>query len=160
MEDNNLDISMYGYKALLNKHEKLDDEIRCLQEEKSKNVDLLKKRFFNFLYDCFYEFKDNGISMEFEINKVEIKLMDITNEYTYWIIFTDSISGERMNYLVHALASSCNILSVYEKIQKTIIPLYKNNKKMYDRKKLLNKEIDQVKKLTNNSDKLKTKEKI
>lgn len=130
-------ITMYGSTAMQKDLASIRAEEEILNRKRGLAIEKLKTRFFDFLKECFDSFKGNGVGIYFKRGDAEIKLFDVINEYSYWVIFKDELSQKEIRYLVHALASSCTIMEVYEKIQKEIIPIYEENKKIFERERTL-----------------------
>ena len=153
-------IRLYGFDALEKKIIECEKKERLIRSEKAEVIELLAKRFFNFLRDSFYEYRENGIDIIFKNADQELKLMDVMYEKTYWLIFDDKVSGKKMEYLVHALSSSYTLLQVYEKIMEDVIPLYEKNKKMYERKNKLTNDLKRLDEKNNSGEFEYVREKI
>lgn len=159
VKDDVKSLQMYGFNSLDKKIANYEIKELEIRREKAAAIELLNKRFFDFLMKIFYEYRENGISILFKNPEKELKLMDIMYERTYWITFDDKISGKQMTYLVHGYVSSCTILEIYEKIMTEVMPIYRNNKTIYERQKRLNQEIEK-RDLKKNLEDTKAREKI
>lgn len=139
-------LKMYGAPSLRKKMEAFAIEEKRIQAERAKTVEILKKRFFDFLANNFYKFIENGIKIKFAHDGEEMKLMDIQYQGSYWVIFEDALSGKSNRYLVHCYPSSCTILEVYEKIQLEVIPMLMKNIAKFEREEKLNNLLNEARK--------------
>lgn len=141
-KSNKKSVKMYGFNSLEKVIMECEEKEAIIRKEKAAHIDLLNKRFFDFLMSIFYEFRDYGINLIFNNNDMELKLMDLKNERTYWLIFDDKVSGEKMEYLVQGYVSSCTITKVYRRIIDEVVPIYEKNKAIYERKERLKNELN------------------